>query len=287
MYHVRSDAPSRLFSKGGEKGFGNMKINIMKREKDLLVFEMLNTDASIANALRRIMIAEVETVAIKDIGMSINTSIIVDEVLVHRIGLVPFNVDPERLNPGETLDFDLHALCQQGKEANVYSSSLAWIPSGDQEARFADCPPRPIHDDILLAKLLPGQEIFLRAQLVAGEGRDHAKWSPVATASYRTMPHIKVSSPTKIAADLVQSCPKNVFDIEDSETVVVARPLQCTMCRECLRPEGWDQVVTLARIADHFIFSIESVGMLTPEEIFKRAIKILARKANDLAQEME
>jgi DNA-directed RNA polymerase I and III subunit RPAC1 len=39
----------------------------------------------------------------------------------------------------------------------VYSSALEWDPRGDQREVFAQDPPRPVHSDILLAKLRPGQ----------------------------------------------------------------------------------------------------------------------------------
>lgn len=57
-------------------------------------FDLVGVDAPIANALRRIMIAEVPTVAIEDVYIWNNTSIMQDEVLAHRIGLVPLKIDP-------------------------------------------------------------------------------------------------------------------------------------------------------------------------------------------------
>lgn len=65
----------------------------------------------------------------------------------------------------------------------------------------------------------------------------------------------------------------NVFDIEDlgkgrgGPTAKTARPRDCTMCRECIRKEGWSDFVQLRRKADHFIFSVESSGCIPPEEI--------------------
>lgn len=50
-------------------------------------------------------------------------------------------------------------------------------------------------------------------------------------------------------------------------TTKVARPRDCTMCRECIREPGWSDKVSLSRVADHFIFGIESVGMLPPKVI--------------------
>jgi DNA-directed RNA polymerase alpha subunit len=68
-----------------------------------------------------------------------------------------------------------------------------------------------------------------------------------------------------------------VFDIEElgrgakkTKRAVVARPRDCTMCRECIRREGWDRRVALKRVANHFIFTVESTGILPPEEIVKR-----------------
>ena len=59
-----------------------------------LVFELIGADASFANALRRIMIAEVPTVALEFVYMWNNSGLIHDEVLSHRLGLIPLNVDP-------------------------------------------------------------------------------------------------------------------------------------------------------------------------------------------------
>jgi len=72
-------------------------------------------------------------------------------------------------------------------------------------------------DDIIVAKLRPGQEIEIEAHCVKGIGRDHAKWSPVCTASYRLLPRIELSSDItdQYADELVAMCPTNVFDIED------------------------------------------------------------------------
>lgn len=59
------------------------------------------------------------------------------------------------------------------------------------------------------------------------------------------------------AEELVKKCPVKVFDIEDlgrgGKRATVARPRDCTLCRECIRGEGWEKVVALQRVKDHFI----------------------------------
>lgn len=136
----------------------------------------------------------------------------------------------------------------------MYSGSLQWVPFGKQKETFKDDPPRPVFNDILIAKLRPGQQISVECYVEKGIGFRHAKWSPVATATYRLLPEISLLEEItgKEAKELKKKCPMNVFDIEDDKAIV-SRPRDCTMCRECIREDGWEEKVRLSRVKDHFI----------------------------------
>ena len=136
----------------------DLKIEVSELTKEHIVFDLVGVDASIANALRRILLAEVPTVAIETIYMHNNTSIIQDEVLSHRIGLIPIKVDPQKLQDfgtGEddgptdlnTIVFKLEVECKQPPEGyvsvdgnpyteTVYSRDLEWQPQGNQLEMF-------------------------------------------------------------------------------------------------------------------------------------------------------
>ena len=64
------------------------------------------------------------------------------------------------------------------------------------------------------------------------------------------------------------------FPVLTYAQAVVSRPLDCSLCRECIRPPGWEQRVQLSRVKDEFLFTIESTGILSPEELFKEALKV-------------
>lgn len=208
-----------------------------------IIFDLVGVDVPLANALRRILIAEVPTMAIEKVDMWQNTSVIPDENLAHRMGLIPIAVDPsvfEYRKAGDpetstnSVRFKLHAICSKKQpglaplnntedeellynNANVYSGDLVWMPTGDQATMFAGNEPKPLLDDILIAKMRPGQEIEMELVCEKGEGKTHAKWSPVCTAYYRMTPDIRLTEEITgaDAAELKALCPMGVFDIED------------------------------------------------------------------------
>jgi len=266
-----------------EKAWGDL-------EKNRLRFLLENCDASIANALRRIMISEVPTVAVEQIGMLQNTSILPDEMLAQRIGMVPINVDASFMeNEKEFLNFDMSVMARE-KPINVYSSSLVCKLDESQKQRLEGKQiPRPVHDDILLAKLLPGQRIHLRAACRVGVGATHARWSPVATAYYRLVPKVEILNTypgEEIAHKLREACPRDVFDIEDGE-LRITNSERCSMCRECVRRDEFEGLVDLQRYANKYIFVVETAGAIPPIEILKHAIGVLKAKATKFITEME
>jgi DNA-directed RNA polymerases I and III subunit RPAC1 len=345
------------------------QLNVLERTENELVVEMIHVDTSFVNALRRILLAEVPTVAIESVYIMDNTSIIHDEVLAHRLGLVPLNVDArlleevdeseEEFTPTDrnTVVFALQVTCgsrpEEGKGSNrtasrssrandddeeetvlqdpelldaarsaaaagtnpnlrtyvypkdrpytkhVYASDLKWVPQGDQVAFLGESV-GPLVPDILLAKLRPGQTISLEAHARRGIGKDHAKFSPVATASYRLMPKVEVLEPVydEVADELVHVYEPGVFELVPTDPASdpagtqrkaqVCNPYATTMSRNYMRHPQLAEKIRMTRIPDHFIFSIESVGTYDPAVLLAEAIRILqakCRRVMDLADE--
>lgn len=311
-----SAAPDGAFSL--ESFASNLTIQPTRLSQDRLEFDLIGVDASIANALRRVLMAEVPTVAIEHVYIFNNTSIIQDEVLAHRLGLVPIMIDPDRIqfkNPGDdpneenTLVFLLNVSCEKVKGAdknetdeekkyinsNVLSSMMVWDPKGDQENMFADNVPRPVNPDILLAKLRPGQELRMELHCEKGVGRDHAKFSPVATASYRLLPHIDIDAkaiPPHLHAKFIQCFPPGVIGLrrqagQDAEEVYVKNPRKDTVSREVLRYREFEGCVKLGRVRDHFLFDVESTGPYPPQRLVPAAISVLQQKIDTVVKGLD
>lgn len=285
-------------------------INISYISERVANFDLINIDTSISNAFRRIMIAEVPSVAAEQVYIFNNTSVIQDEVLSHRIGLIPLKVDPDllswidtsvdekdRFTDANTVVLTLDVSCTRNPHApknstdpnelyrnsNVYAKDLKFEPQGNQLENFKN-PVVPADPDILLAKLRPGQEISLRVHCILGVGSDHAKFSPVATASYRLLPVIDINKPiVGEDAKKFQKCfSTGVIGIDSKGAAFVKDARRDTVSREVLRHEEFNGKVKLGRKRDHFIFNVESTGAMSPEEIFFKSVRILKNKAEYL-----
>lgn len=286
-------------------------IEISHLDERNAVFDLVHIDTSIANAFRRIIISEVPSVAAEYVYFFNNTSVIQDEVLAHRIGLVPLKVDPdmltwldkslpdsEKFTDENTIVMSLNVKCTRNPNSpenctdpkllyinsHVYAKDLKFEPQGRQVETFAKCPVVPADPDILLVKLRPGQEISLRVHCILGIGGDHAKFSPVCTASYRLLPHIEILQPItgNDAKKFVKCFPAGVADINEHGEAYIKNARYDTVSREVLRHDEFEGKVKLGRIKDHFIFNVESAGAMTPEEIFFKSIRILRNKAEYL-----
>lgn len=307
-YSNENDGSDKWSLKKFKENFKILNLNIEDKE---VTFDLINIDTSLSNSFRRIMLSEVPCVAVKSIFVFMNTSVIHDEILAQRIGLIPLKIDPDllswvdekedeftRYNEENCVIFSLNKVCTRNLKApkdstdpkilynnsNVYAKDLIFEPIGNQSEKFKNQKIHPVDPDILIAKLRPGQEISLKALCILGVGSDHAKFSPVSTAFYRLLPQIEITSPiVGESAKKFQKCfSPGVISINSKNEAYVldARNDKCS--REVLRHDEFKNKVKLGRIKNHFLFSIESTGSMPAEEIFFKSVRILKNKAEFL-----
>lgn len=208
----------------------NPEIKILQLRPDYIRFELTNTDISMANSLRRVMIAEVPTLCIDKVEIKANTTNMPDEFLAHRLGLIPLHSKKpmayytymhlctcedgcERctVRVDCKLTFDgLKDKLEGNGDIDMWVEPTAYITSADMECRTWDGTKR--NDDvtvvnfseedalshkhdrgIVITRLGPGQELHFEAYAYKGIAKEHAKWSPVATVALKYDPVVKLN----------------------------------------------------------------------------------------------
>ncbi|KAE9391214.1 RBP11-like subunits of RNA polymerase [Gymnopus androsaceus JB14] len=272
-----------------------LTVQIQRLSQRSIEFDLVGVDASIANAFRRIMIAEVPTMAIEQVYIFNNTTVIHDEILAHRIGLIPLNVDPTQMDMKEdgapptdrnTIEFQINIQCTHNPDYKKGSSSptddelyvnhqllsshVEWKPVGEQSTRMTDV--APTNPNIVLAKLRPGQGVEMSL-----------------LATYRLHPNIIIKSPIPIErADEFSKCfsPGVVKINKKKGTVEIDQKgmRNDTVSREVLRDPEFKDMVELGRIRDWFIFQVESESAYKPEQLLPEAINVMREKISTMRE---
>ncbi len=267
-----------------------IEIEILDKTEDYMRFIVKGINAPSANALRRIMLTEVPAMAIDELVILENSSMLNDEVLAHRMGLIPLKTDLNSYNLPEECpcksEFGCN-LCRQTLTLDVEATEKTkTIYSKDLKSENPDI--TPVSDNIPIVKLAPEQKMKLEAYARLGKGKDHAKWQPVSMCAYKYIPHVKIDlKRCNACAECVKLCPERVLvDMEDG--IKTQNVIECTLCMDCVDacPKN-PPALEISWDKDAFDFKIESTGALPVERILLESLKILDKKIKDLSKQIK
>lgn len=252
-----------------------MNIKILEKSDSRIRFVLEKSNPAFANALRRVMKNEVPTMAIEYVDFEENTSGMFDELVAHRLGLIP-------LTFGETYNLKDECKCG-GKGCSrcevvlvLEKQGPCTVKSGDLKS--TDESVQPTDKDIPIVELLEGQRLKFEATAQLGLGIDHIKWQ-AANVGYQYTPIVKVNS-EKADPKIVDICPTQVFDKKDGRVKIVAED-KCILCMRCVEiSEG----VTVSADDTSFIFDVESVSGLSAKEVLYKSLDTLEERAESLAE---
>ncbi len=258
-----------------------MEISLLENKGNRLRFTAKGIGFAFANALRRVMISEVPTMAIDDVVIVENSSVMYDEILAHRLGLTPLTTDLNAYILPEDCD------CQSDLGCNKCRTSLTLEAEAEDQTRTVysgelnpqDPQIKPVSEDIPLVKIGPGQRVKLEAYARLGRGYEHAKWQPTSVCAYKYAPKVTLDmNKCDGCEECIKFCPYDVFG-KEGKSIVVKNEINCTLCMECVRHcDKKDSPIKIEWDLDTFIFTIESTNTLSPREIVEEALKILKQK---------
>jgi DNA-directed RNA polymerase subunit D len=152
-----------------------LSLEIINENDEKVSVKIKGVPLQYVNALRRICLNGVPIYAVESIDVLENSSVLADEGIAHRIGLIPLKTDLSASKDGNENDKIMLTL-----DSGV-SEETRTILSGDLKSQ--DDSVIPTSSDIPIVTLAPGQSIKFEAYARLGKGTEHAKWNSANIAT--------------------------------------------------------------------------------------------------------
>lgn len=254
-----------------------MKLEKLKDDKKnkKLSFLLKGSNEAFANAIRRLIIEEVPTLAVEEVEVKDNNSALHDEMLALRLGLIPIKTDLKsyRLPKSEDEINEKSASCTLQLKLKANKKGYVYA----EEAESADPKCTFVYEKMPVVKLLSKQKVDLTMTAVMGQGKNHTKWTP-ALAFYKKEPAVKVGKVHDPEA-LAKMCADGVFKIKGSSVELVEEKVYDSNLLEAYADA--EKGITLT-YTDNIIFNLESWGQLSCKEILTASADLLLEKVEEL-----
>lgn len=212
---------------------------------------MTNVPVAFVNGIRRILLAEIPTVVLRDIQLVDNNTKMIHEMLRHRIEMLPINVKPEEISTIRDTRIELRYF--EPRKDHVVITTDDFVVAGPRKEVFLK--DRELNTPMFFMKLAPTETIHIKA----GLGIEMRGGSHVCVATYKNHIDPELAKLDKDSWMAVGGNPK-VFDNFQ---------IQRSFARdEQGRPTSFD-------------FTVESNGVVLAKDLFKQAVEIFKNKIEE------
>lgn len=261
-----------------------IKVVVREVEDNRVDFVLQSCSLSLANSLRRVMLAEIPTIAIDLVEINENSSVLPDEFLAHRLGLIPLNSRGVAGDLEYTRDCDncddhcsecsvtlrLRAECRRDETLKIFASDLM------RQSERRDSIGQPVFSasegqGALIAKLRQGQKLELTCIAKKGFAKEHAKWAPTAAIGFEYDPNNKL----KHVSYWYENDAKDEWPVD---------PQNSTWESE---ESAADASIDFDATPSAFFYDVEGVGILDPDEIVTGGLDVLQTKLANILQVLD
>ena len=141
-------------------------LDVITKDSEKIALKLKGVPLQYANALRRVCLNGVPVFAIDTVDIIENTSVLPDEGLAHRLGLIPLKTDLSKYNESDKILLVLDS----GESEETRAVLSGELSSEDESVK-------PVSEKIPIVQLAPGQKIKIECYARLGRGTEHAKWN--------------------------------------------------------------------------------------------------------------
>ncbi len=229
-----------------------------------------------ANGIRRAMIADIPTFSVDTVRFIENSSVMFDEQLGLRLGLVPLSTPVGEFEIGDEVTLSLDV---KGPET-AYSGDIV---SSDPMVQPAD-------DNIPIIDLKEDQRLELEAEAILDTGRAHAKHQGGVAVGYRHLQTVEVVGDKGEFEDDDPQILRGVIEEQEAE---YAEPVdgEVPTDGDLVATDGFDNDLSkrypgkeleVHDVDDAFVFDVETDGSFSVDELVDAAAGSLETRANEL-----
>ncbi|RBI61194.1 DNA-directed RNA polymerase subunit D [halophilic archaeon] len=229
-------------------------------------FLVRNVSPAFANGIRRAIIADVPTMAIDTIRVIENSSVMFDEQIGLRLGLVPLTTPVGEFEEGDTVTLSLDV----SGPGTAFSGDLI---SSDEMVQPAD-------DNVPIIDLKDDQRLELEADAVLSTGKDHAKHQGGIAVGYRHLQRVEVVGDREEYEEEETQILRGV--IEDDGELVPTEEFDHDLTNRYPGKE-----VEVHDVPSAFVFDVETDGSLSIEDLVLEAVDTIEARADELEEAIQ
>ncbi|MFX1366199.1 MAG: DNA-directed RNA polymerase subunit D [Promethearchaeota archaeon] len=271
-----------------------MSLEVLEKNDRKLVFVVEGISIEMANAIRRIIISEIPVMAVDEVIILKNDSPLYDEIIAHRLGLIPLKTDLDVYKLPRDCECGGYGcpLCQVSLTCEVTNTSNTPMEIYSANLNSNDPKIVPVNPNIPLVKIDKNDKVIIEAYAALGLGKDHVKHQAVSNIFYRFYPQIEFDS-TKCAKCpdkclVSRMCPEQLYDFSNKKTPVLIEDYwkTCTLCNSC-ENSCLEKAIKVEWKENAYLFLIESDGVLPFDVIIKKTFEIFLEKIEEFIENLE
>jgi DNA-directed RNA polymerase subunit D len=270
-----------------------VKLDVIQQNEQNLVLVVEGISVEMINALRRIILTEIPVMAIDEVIILKNDSPLYDEIIAHRLGMIPLKTDLEVYKLPWECECSGYGcpMCQVSLTCEITNATNTplIIYSGDLKSN--DPKIIPVDPNIPIVKIDKNNKVIIEAYAVLGRAKDHAKWQAVSDVFFRYYPIIQFDEKSLNNAEeneeIAKMCPFKLFELDNKKSLKLKEDYWkiCTMCNSCEKISGGK--IKVLHKKDAYIFTIESDGVLPFKTILKKTFEIFNEKIDEFVTKLE